>query len=257
MEKLYDGINTDARAIAQVIQPGDGIAFYIDGRYAWGPAELSLFSVDDHPRVTITVRGNPADVADCENGDLTPEEAAAWLIRQRAAGYFRPTIYRSLSVMRDIRRATGPLIMGQDWDSWVADYNNDSRQVYPGAVAHQYRSEANLDISSVFDKNWPHRKSPTAPPPIVSPTVPRWPAGLELRFGNVGHAVETMQTALSGSGILGVRSIDVDGRFGEQTLTSVRNFQRDQGLQIDGIAGNQTRTRLVAKHLLNVDGSAA
>jgi peptidoglycan hydrolase-like protein with peptidoglycan-binding domain len=259
MEKLYDGINSDARAIAAIIQPGEGIAYYIDGRYAWGAAELSLFPVDLHPRVTITVRGNPADVADCETGDLTPEETAAWIIRQKAAGYFRPTAYRSLSVMGDLRRATGNLVMGKDWDAWVADYDNDPHQVYPGAIAHQYRSNLYEDISSVFDKDWPHRKPPGAPkPPVITGyAAPKWPSGLLLKLGNVGHAVEAMQTALRNSGEVGVRGIAADGRFGNQTLTSLRNFQENNNLQVDGIAGNQTRTKLITLHLLNIDGSAA
>lgn len=259
MENLYDGINTDARAIAAVIQPGDGIAYYIDGKYAWGPAELSLFPADKHPRVTITVLGNSADVVDCETGDLTPSQAATWIIHQRAAGYYRPTAYRSLAVMDDLRQATGSLVMGKDWDAWVADYDNDPHQVYPGAIAHQYRSRMNMDVSSVFSSGWPFRSAPTlsTTPIIGQSSTPKWPSGLQLKIGNVGHAVEAMQTALRDSGIVGVRGISVDGRFGSQTLTAVRNFQNAQGLSLDGIAGQHTRNRLVTLRLLNNDGSAA
>lgn len=258
MERLYDGINFDARAIASVIQPDEGIAYYTDGRYAWNEAEISLFPPDIHPHVTITVFGNPADVADCEAGDLTPEEAARWIARQRAAGYFRPTVYRSLAFMNDIRQATGALVMGSDWDAWVADYNNDPRQVYPGAVAHQYRSDIDMDVSSVFDRDWPRRKPPgSVLPPVIGVSTPKWPSGLVLKIGNIGHAVEAMQTALRRSGEIGVRGILVDGRFGDQTLTALRNFQDNNNLQVDGVAGNKTRTKMIGLRLLNIDGSAA
>lgn len=253
---MYDGINSDAAAIKKVIRPGDGIAYYVDGRYAWSAAEIAMFPLTDYFHVTITVLGNPADVADCETGDLTPEGAAAWVRRQRAAGYFRPTVYRSLSVMSDIRNATAELIMGKDWDGWVASYDNNPANVYPGAVAHQYRSEFDMDISTVFDDGWPHRKAPTPSSPVVV-TAPRWPAGLELRFGMVGHAVEAMQKAFHDSGVVGERGIGIDGQFGPQTLTAVRNFQGTHGLQEDGIAGIHTRTAMVSAHLLNIDGTAA
>jgi hypothetical protein len=251
---MYDGINSDARAIARIIKPGEGVAYYIDGRYAWSGADIALFPDNFH--VTITVLGNAADVADCETGDMTPAEAAAWVGRQRNAGYFRPTVYRSLAVMDDIRKATGSLVMGQDWDSWVADYDNDPKQVYPGAAAHQYRSTFDKDISSVFLDGWPFRKSHvTVPPPRTA--KPKWPAGLILKKGDVGHSVEAMQTAFRNSGIRGLRGITVDGVFGTQTLVAVRNFQEEEHIGVDGRAGKDTRTRLIATHLLNIDGTAA
>lgn len=254
---MYDGINTDAYEIKKVIRPGDLVAYYRDGRYAWSGAQIALFPDNQH--VTITVLGGPADVADCETGDLTPEEAAAWVRRQREAGYFRPTVYRSLAFMHDIRAATGDLKMGEDWDAWVASYDENPHQVYDGAIAHQYASRWNLDKSSVFDDKWPHRKQDQGahqPPPVLV-GKPKWPHGLELKMGNRGNAVEALQSALSGSGMLGVRGIMTDGIFGPQTLTAVRNFQRTTRISVDGIAGSETRTRLISMHFLNVDGSAA
>jgi peptidoglycan hydrolase-like protein with peptidoglycan-binding domain len=65
-----------------------------------------------------------------------------------------------------------------------------------------------------------------------------------LREGDTGGAVTVLQKALSGSGIRGVRGITVDGVFGSQTLTAVRNFQAAKGLTVDGIAGRETRAAL-------------
>lgn len=251
--KMYDGINTDARRIKELIKPGDLVAYYIDGRYAWSEEEIAFFPNNEH--VTITVLGNPADVADCETGDLTPKSAAEWVVRQRHHGYFRPTIYRSLSVMRDIRQSTGPLIMGKDWDSWVADYDNDPNPDYSGEAAKQYRSTNDYDESEVYDDLWPHRHATHSPVATVS--SPKWPKGLVLQFGNKGNAVEALQKACSGSGIRGVRGIEVDGIFGNQTRTAVRNFEAFEHLNVDsGIAGNQVRSTLIRIGALNSAGQA-
>jgi hypothetical protein len=248
---MWDGINTDVDAIAKVIQPGDLVAYYIDGLYAWSAADIARFPHNQH--ITITVLGNPADVADCETYDLTPDGAARWVRRQKAAGYLRPTIYRSFSVMQDIRTSTAELIMGKDWDAWVAHYDGSPAVDYPGEVAKQYRAANNWDKSVVYDDQWPHRTAPQPWPPV---TAPRWPAGQLLMLTNKGNAVMALQRALSTSGLVGSRGIAVDGIFGNQTLTAVRNFQDGQGLAVDGLAGDNTRNALVRIGQLNTVGQA-
>jgi hypothetical protein len=249
---MYDGIKTDAREIAKIIQPGDLVAYYIDGDYAWTQNEIGLFP--NHQHVTITVLGNPADVADCETGDMSPFQAAQWVIRQKARGYLRPTVYRSLSVMKDVRDATGVLAMGTDWDAWVADYDNNPANVYPGAAAKQFQNSSFFDKSEVYDDLWPHRIKLAPVPPSV--TV-RWPVGVVLQIGNVGNAVKALQQALANSGLYGVRGIDDDGVFGLQTQTAVHNFEAAAKLTQDvGIAGNQVRNALIHMGLLTADGVA-
>lgn len=248
---MFDGIRTDAKAIRNLIEPGDLVAYYIDGKYAWTPEDIALFPHNTH--VTITVFGNPADVADCEDGAMSVESAAKWVIRQKAAGYFRPTIYRCLSGMPDVRKATGNLVMGKDWDSWVAHYDKDAASDYPGSAAKQYRSEDDYDISSVFDNSWPHRVKIQPPLPV---SRPRWPAGIVLQSGNQGYAVQVLQRALSMSGIPGSRGIAVDGVFGDQTVRAVRNFEDVQRLRIDAIAGPIVRQELIRLGLLNSGGQA-
>ena len=81
---MYDGIRTDARTIAKLIKPGDLVAYYVDGAYAWTEDEIALFPKNIH--VTITVIGNSADVADCETGDMSETEVKDWIDRQRARG---------------------------------------------------------------------------------------------------------------------------------------------------------------------------
>lgn len=251
MRTMWDGINTDASYIARLVRPGDLVAYYIDGIYAWNAAEVAMFR--NNQLVTITVFGNPADVADAETGDMTAEAAGDWVRRQKAAGYLRPTIYRSLSVMDDIRRTTGNLILGKDWDAWVADYDNRTESVYPNSAAKQFRNASDFDESEVYDDGWPHRTASV----VVPVTNPKWPAGQLLILNNRGHAVEALQKALSGSGIRGVRGINIDGQFGGQTYTSLKNYQAARKLVIDGKAGNQTRNSLIHDGFMNSAGQAA
>lgn len=248
---MWDGINTDVDEIAKLIQPGHKLAYYNDGRYAWNRQQIAMFPDNEH--VTITVLGGKADVADCETGAMTVADAADWIHRQKTAGYDRPTIYRSRAVMQDIRNATDSLVMGRDWDAWVADYDNKVTQDYAGEAAKQYKSTIGYDVSEIYDINWPHR---TKGPTIASITNPKWPAGQTLGLKNVGNAVEALQTALSGSGMVGVRGIGVNGVFGQQTLTALRNFQEMRNLTVDGFAGPLTRSALITAGFMNSAGQA-
>lgn len=263
---MWDGINTDAKYIAAHIKPGDMVAYYIDGHFAWTAAEIALFK--GHPQVTITVLGNPADVADVETGDLTPESGAKWVQSQKARGYDRPTLYRSKSLMQDIRNSTGALIMGKDWDSWVADYDGKASADYAGEVAKQYKNEAYDDLSVVFDDLWPHRTATKAPTKTSTPTAPvgspKWPSGQVLKQGMKGNAIFALQKSFNQSGLRGVRGISVDGDFGPQTFTATKNFESEYNVpnsklangQWDGIAGNGVRSTLIVHGFMNTAGQA-
>ena len=61
-----------------------------------------------------------------------------------------------------------------------------------------------------------------------------------LRIGDKGTEVYTMQTALIQLGY----QIEADGSFGRNTRAAVTAFQKDYGLKVDGLAGNQTLTML-------------
>ncbi|WP_096188942.1 C40 family peptidase [Evansella halocellulosilytica] len=71
-----------------------------------------------------------------------------------------------------------------------------------------------------------------------------WPKDTLLSVGDQGEKVKTIQKNLSDSGYY-VTSID--GVFGEKTKDAVKHYQRDHGLKIDGIVGEET-----AKHILGI-----
>ena len=57
-----------------------------------------------------------------------------------------------------------------------------------------------------------------------------------LRTGSRGDSVRLLQTLLNRAGY----ELAVDGIFGTMTRCSVKGFQSERGLQVDGIVGKQT-----------------
>lgn len=63
-----------------------------------------------------------------------------------------------------------------------------------------------------------------------------------LRNGSKGNQVSTLQRLLNA---LGYDCGTVDGIFGSKTLAAVKAFQKAKGLEVDGIVGKATWTRLL------------
>jgi murein L,D-transpeptidase YcbB/YkuD len=65
-----------------------------------------------------------------------------------------------------------------------------------------------------------------------------------LRYGDRGEAVRNLQGMLW---MLGYDEVGAtDGAFGRRTLAAVEQFQKDQGLKVDGIVGMKTRAAMEA-----------
>lgn len=80
-----------------------------------------------------------------------------------------------------------------------------------------------------------------SPTPVPTPKLTPNPAYKTLRVGDRGEDVKTLQRKLAEYGYY---AGEVDGAYGNQTRRSVENFQYNQGLQADGIAGKATLTVL-------------
>ncbi|HEX4832006.1 MAG TPA: peptidoglycan-binding protein [Trebonia sp.] len=84
-----------------------------------------------------------------------------------------------------------------------------------------------------------------SPAPELAAGAEKLPSSV-LRPGDHGADVTLLQRKLSGSGIRGARGIAVDGAFGQQTETAVRNYQKAEGLAVDGVVGLATWAQLLA-----------
>ncbi len=62
-----------------------------------------------------------------------------------------------------------------------------------------------------------------------------------LAKGSSGNDVTELQTALSMLGF----SVAIDGKFGKATERAVREFQKREGLKVDGVVGPKTEAKLV------------
>ena len=194
---MYDGIDSLAAGIHDRFPNAAMVAGYIDGRFAWTQAEWNLFPHAVKVQIAVFSSTNGGDVIDCEAGDATPAEAAAWVRMRRAAGYYRPTIYCSRSVIPAVRQATGNLILSHDYDIWCADYTGTAHQVAaPGSpaatcAATQYLNTAAYDASAVYDNGWPHRSAPNPGgwvfgPPRALKVVNVGPSSVRLSWESPG-----------------------------------------------------------------------
>lgn len=158
---LYDSVT-----IADIPTDAKLVAGYVDGFYATYNTLVTAFPGATH--VSITVAGKPgARVADCETGDLTPEQAAGWAADEIRSGR-RPTIYANTdtwpSVTRELAKI-GVSLGALDW--WAAEWDGKGSEtdIPEGAVAKQYSSTStpNLD-TSVTNGHWPNEVAPIPEP---------------------------------------------------------------------------------------------
>ena len=145
------------------------VAGYVGGLYHWEAGDWARFPGATQVRIAVALALD-GHVLDVENGDATPDQAPGWIIRQRAAGWDRPTIYcqRSGVMAEVIARCEGAgLHLGVHWTLWVADWTGEAHPI-PGASVVQYaappRSGGHFDLSVIYDDAWPPKKGPPVPP---------------------------------------------------------------------------------------------
>jgi peptidoglycan hydrolase-like protein with peptidoglycan-binding domain len=68
--------------------------------------------------------------------------------------------------------------------------------------------------------------------------------GRVLRRGDYGQGIDMVQLALNNHPPTQLAALKVDGVFGMKTEVRVREFQRNNGLEVDGVVGEKTRTAL-------------
>ena len=108
-------------------------------------------------------------------------------------------------------------LAGHDWRGFARLYNGPGQvDYYATRMAAAYRRHAGQNSNEL--------------------------SVLELRAGMTGEEVAQLQRLLRGLGY----TLLVDGDFGPATRKQLIDFQRDQGLEPDGIAGPATISRLEA-----------
>ena len=75
----------------------------------------------------------------------------------------------------------------------------------------------------------------------------------QVGYGSTGSAVSKLQTVLNEHGY----GLAVDGIFGAKTQAAVRDYQKKNGLKLDGIAGKETWGSLLAGQTARTPASAS
>lgn len=155
--RMFDGIASDAAVIPTTAQL---VAGYVDGDYVWSAADWARFPHSVHVGIAVNSTTNAGQVLDVESGDATPAQSVTWVVTRRGSGA-DPTVYCSESNWPSVRSAFQSSSVTEP-HYWIADYDG-STTIPTGAVAHQYESTSNWDLSSVADY-WPGVDPASAPP---------------------------------------------------------------------------------------------
>ena len=132
---------------------------------------------------------------------------------------------------------------------WIADYRYKDKAHYAGKHGMWQSSSTGRvnGISGYVDTNTCYTDYPTAIAAKKNGTQQPQTANTEsksksLRKGDEGIEVRKMQQSLANLGYL--RIAEIDGDFGKITLGAVLAFQFENGLEVDGICGTNTRKKL-------------
>ena len=95
----------------------------------------------------------------------------------------------------------------------------------------------------------------TQPPAATEPPAETQPSTgyATLSYGSKGDAVRNLQKALKSLGY----SVSTDGDYGALTQKAVKNFQKVNGLEADGVAGSSTQELLYSGNAKKYDAEAA
>ena len=152
---------------------------------------------------------------------------------------------------------------------WAMTYSNDyawndTDQLFfrfngsePVLVGSYYGPENGCLLNGVPAEAWPAfgcAPVPPPPPPVVDPPscdTYSFNDQYPIRRCDEGYAVYMIQQALVDHGY----TVDVDGYFGPGTEQAVRDFQRIEGLEVDGLVGPNTWSTLVGGPGWDLDGN--
>jgi hypothetical protein len=125
------------------------VAGYVDGDFTWPREAWNTWPQAE--KVLITVAGSlSGNVADVENGDMTPASAEEWIKAKLNAGHRGCTIYCSRSNLGAVRAACRTL----PYYIWVADWTNTPHEI-AATVATQYSNVGTeYDLSMVYSQEW-------------------------------------------------------------------------------------------------------
>lgn len=157
----------DAVTVAHIPKQAKIVMGYTDGHYNNIDAMRKAFP--DAVVIGITILGDPAQaMCDCENGDLTPSEAAAYAVNRVRRFNKTATIYTFRANLPAVRQAVKDLAGNAKMTRkqrnkilyFCADWTGLSHAT-KGCVGTQWMNTTNYDVSQI-NKRWPGVMEPLA-----------------------------------------------------------------------------------------------
>lgn len=161
------GTMYDSVTISEIPKTAKEVAGYVGGNWpTYKPLKVA-FPHADVLSIAVSAKEN-ADVLDVESGDAAPNQAAAWVRRQKKRGVETPVVYTSAAFVQGLVNeldASG-LRLGKDFKVWSAHYTGKAHLCSPKcgfgikftADATQYTDKAlgrNLDASRTREGFFP------------------------------------------------------------------------------------------------------
>jgi hypothetical protein len=181
MRTFHDSVNAGNIPAGAV-----GVCGYIDGLYVWSTADWARFPNAVKVRIAISSYTNDGHVLDCEWGDATPDQCPAWVVMRRAAGA-DPSVYCTESNWPLVRAAFVRTRVTEP-HYWIAAYPGIGRNLYPGAVAHQWWGGMTtpFDLNVVADY-WPGVDSKPVPPKPIPPVSRKATLDMFITYTRTQH----------------------------------------------------------------------
>jgi hypothetical protein len=157
----------DAVTPANIPADAQVVGGYLNGPYAWSPADWARFPHAVHVGISVRASFTQGHVLDVEIGDATPAESVGWVLARRAAGA-DPSVYCNASTWPLVQAAFHARGVAEP-HYWIAKYDGIA-SLPAGAVAKQHSGDVppGIDISVVADY-WPGVDAPASNP---GPSIP-------------------------------------------------------------------------------------
>lgn len=213
----------------------DAYAAYINGRFDNLAAVQAKFPHASVLSIDVNGSNTAADALDIEPGDATNAVAVTWTKAKLKAKAKLTVLYTSVSNVNALVSAlTKAGISRYSYKLWSAHYGAGAHICGPGTCKlTSYACDGTQFTDTAFGDSLDESLieaaffGAPAPAPSATPT---------LIQNDTGAAVKTLQTRLN---VWGWKLV-VDGTFGTETLTAVRDFQAKQKLTVDGVVGPGT-----------------
>jgi murein L,D-transpeptidase YcbB/YkuD len=234
-DKIATGKRAGTEALVAAIQNASGRQVWNNGTFGVRKkrgaqsSNLSGMSVHSTGRAADLSRRAWSGRPGCSRADL--EKVIDWLVSVAADDI-------GLEYLADYEYGSG----GRGWRCDRDDWNVYKPGVIKGGGSGDW-IHIEIDNDHADTTDWVDAAMSSFPLGSHVPaqdTVTGWKT---CRLGDRGDNVKAVQTALSAAGYKnssGRKPIVIDGDFGANTDKRVRQYQKDNGLVVDGIVGPQT-----------------